>query len=112
MTARDYYNFFESQPSDKWTTGTMTDSEGNYCAVGWIRYILRAYRFESKLKQLFSKWGYESPETINDDCNNKRGFGDSPRERILTVLGQIIVFEELKDEKVTASYPGADLVLA
>ncbi len=93
MTPQDYYNYFESRPQDKWTTGTMADKDGNYCAVGWIRFGLQLYKFESDLKQMFRKWDFGSPEEVNDGTRDTKIYGASPRERILTVLSQIVLFE-------------------
>jgi len=93
MTPQDYYNYFESRHQDKWTTGTMADKDGNYCAVGWIRFGLQLYKFESDLKQMFRKWDFGSPEEVNDGTRDTKIYGASPRERILTVLSQIVLFE-------------------
>ena len=93
MTAQEYYNFFASKPEDHWITGSMENENGKRCAVGWLRKELRLYSFEAGLKKLFSKHEYMPPENINDGFKDAKVFGDSPRERILTVLSQIILFE-------------------
>ena len=98
MTAQEYYNFFASRPADKWTTGSMGTADDKHCAVGWVRKDLKLYSFEAGLKELFFKYKYITPEQINDGFPDTEIFGDSPRERILTVLSQIILFEQSNKE--------------
>ncbi len=100
MTAQEYYNFFASKPEYQWIIGTMENEDGRRCAVGWVRKDLKTYRFESELKDLFSKHEYMPPENINDGFRDAKVFGDSPRERILTVLSQIILFENVDRSEV------------
>ena len=99
MTAQEYYNFFASKPEDQWIIGTMENEDGRRCAVGWIRKDLRLYTFEAGLRDLFIKHEYLPPENINDGFKDTQVFGDTPRERILTVLSQIILFEAAANDR-------------
>ena len=93
MSITDYISFFEDKPNARWITGALVDAFGRHCAVGFLR---SAKINDSSLQDLLAKHNMPDLAQLNDDFRNRYGFGDSPKERILTALGLINLFELLE----------------
>jgi hypothetical protein len=109
MNITDYISFFEDKPTARWITGALVDASGRHCAVGFLR---SAKINDSALQNLLA--GHKMPGLVqlNDDCRNRYGFGDSPKERILTALRLINLFEVLEAHHRSKGAPGTARVSA
>ncbi|HYY27943.1 MAG TPA: hypothetical protein VE860_08370 [Chthoniobacterales bacterium] len=90
MNITDYISFFEAKPNAQWLTGGLVDASGRHCAVGFLR---SAKINDSCLQDLLAKRKMPGIVQLNDDYRNRYGFGDSPKERIVTALRLVSLLE-------------------
>ena len=84
-TLNYFINFFKNIPANKWTTGRLTNDNGQACALGHAYNSLEGRHAEERGDALCSFLG----ETvgINENTGGRyRSLGRTPKKRILKAL--------------------------
>ena len=98
-TLEYFISKFEAIPENLWTVGTFEDDKGCKCAYGHCGFSdkeIISSTPESTALRVFDE-DTRSPENsiilVNDDLTNARGFGLTPKERVVNYLKSLAQYD-------------------